>query len=575
MPHSENLENSRCRVGSRFNLNGQLGTIRYIGPVDGTRREWLGVEWDDPLRGKHDGTKGGKRYFSCLHPGAGSFIRDTSAINWGFSFLTALRSKYVEDLHGSSEEWVTLGSSKGAIEVEVVGLDRIRSNLAQLERLRNASLDGENVAVADAPGLISRASPSLRRLDLSKNLLPDWDTVASITVELANLEHLSLNNNRFGALKLSGAIVSAFVNLRELQLNATAINWDDLKLVTSGSVMPKLRTLEAGYNHIGSLQSKEQAHDVKPAVFEVLNLDTNALDDWLDIVAGVTRCPAVTRLILTSNKLGNIPSQDTTDVHLRLSGIKHISLVSNRLTSWASIDALASWCPELESLSVAANPFLDDTFLGRHSRQLIVAKIPSLRTLDASQVTDRERNDCELFYLSLIAQQGPTADEARQREHPQWERLCKKHGRPDNATPRKNTGEKLSSRLIEVHLVLATSSDPSFAEAPPTATIRVLPSMSIRAFSAKVQKSFKGSAQPAPRRPSEFKKVRFWLRVDGGSRSATDDLGSEAIHAESSDASNRRDVGVRWVELDVGNDSKDLAWWGIEDQSTIAAHIDS
>jgi dynactin complex subunit len=42
-----------------------LCTVRYIGLVDGTEKEWLGVEWDDPLRGKHDGELKGKRYFTC------------------------------------------------------------------------------------------------------------------------------------------------------------------------------------------------------------------------------------------------------------------------------------------------------------------------------------------------------------------------------------------------------------------------------------------------------------------------------------------------------------------------------
>lgn len=43
----------------------QLGSILYRGPVPPTKGEWLGIEWDDPLRGKHSGVhdKTGVRYF--------------------------------------------------------------------------------------------------------------------------------------------------------------------------------------------------------------------------------------------------------------------------------------------------------------------------------------------------------------------------------------------------------------------------------------------------------------------------------------------------------------------------------
>ena len=54
------------RLGTRFALSGYIGTIRYVGEVEGTSGVWLGVEWDDSNRGKHDGIKDGKRYFTCL-----------------------------------------------------------------------------------------------------------------------------------------------------------------------------------------------------------------------------------------------------------------------------------------------------------------------------------------------------------------------------------------------------------------------------------------------------------------------------------------------------------------------------
>jgi dynactin complex subunit len=55
------------RVGQRRSLRGQACTIRYIGPVAAKSGEWLGVEWDDPLRGRHDGTHAGVKYFTCMY----------------------------------------------------------------------------------------------------------------------------------------------------------------------------------------------------------------------------------------------------------------------------------------------------------------------------------------------------------------------------------------------------------------------------------------------------------------------------------------------------------------------------
>jgi tubulin-specific chaperone E len=92
---------------------------------------------------------------------AGSFIRPTANIDFGTSFLDALQSKYVEALHGSgSEEKVILGSSKGAIEVEAVRLDKIRSKFSDLRRLKEVSLDNEMVARPNAQGQISGICPS-------------------------------------------------------------------------------------------------------------------------------------------------------------------------------------------------------------------------------------------------------------------------------------------------------------------------------------------------------------------------------------------------------------------------------
>lgn len=54
-------------IGHRLSFDGALCTVRWVGDVPGTSGTWLGVEWDDQARGKHDGSHKGVRYFTCIY----------------------------------------------------------------------------------------------------------------------------------------------------------------------------------------------------------------------------------------------------------------------------------------------------------------------------------------------------------------------------------------------------------------------------------------------------------------------------------------------------------------------------
>lgn len=54
-------------INDRIECNGQFGTVKYIGPVDGYTDTWLGIDWDDPERGKHNGTVKEKHYFETKY----------------------------------------------------------------------------------------------------------------------------------------------------------------------------------------------------------------------------------------------------------------------------------------------------------------------------------------------------------------------------------------------------------------------------------------------------------------------------------------------------------------------------
>lgn len=110
-------------IGRRVEVNGEHATVRFSGIVPPVAGLWLGVEWDNPERGKHDGSHEGTVYFKCRHPTAGSFIRPHK-VNFGVDFLTAIKNRYVledEPKEEETEQIVIIGNKP----VETIGFDSV------------------------------------------------------------------------------------------------------------------------------------------------------------------------------------------------------------------------------------------------------------------------------------------------------------------------------------------------------------------------------------------------------------------------------------------------------------------
>jgi len=208
------VQDPSFHLGQRLSYDGALCTVKYHGSLPGTKGVWLGVEWDDVSRGKHDGTYQGKRYFDCLSssPAAGSFIRPSRIPDPSRSFLEALRFKYVaEDTNETTSPPLDAANGKSlpnsnAIEisgkiVEEVGFERIRQQQAVLQNLRIVLLDQlclssitlephDPAAIAAAQEEVTRTCPDLVELDLGWNLIETWTDVAEICLPLKRLQVL-------------------------------------------------------------------------------------------------------------------------------------------------------------------------------------------------------------------------------------------------------------------------------------------------------------------------------------------------------------------------------------------------
>ncbi|KAF9527024.1 hypothetical protein CPB83DRAFT_748494, partial [Crepidotus variabilis] len=532
------------QVGARICLNSHIGTVRFVGPVDSTNGIWIGVEWDDPSRGKHDGSKDGKQ--SKI---SGSFIRPTAGVQYGVSFLEALTSKYIEALHGSeTQEKVLLGSSAGAIEVEAVSLDKIRRKFARLDHLREISLDNANIVRGDSNGSISQTCPNIRGLDLSQNLLSSWEVVAQITREMPLLERLALNRNRLQLPSCSESLLDAFQKISEIQLNNTLLTWAEICWLMA--ILPRLQVLEVGYNQLTSLALHHSLGQFPQlSSLQSLNLDSNLFSDWVHICTVLKEYPNLQRLILTANNIESIPLLLNQQRNDTFPSLRYLFLSDNQISSWNSIDALSTWLPNLQSLSLSGNPLVHGIDNEKHARPFTIARVPNLVMLDGTSITFRERTDSELFYLSQIIQQGVQTEAQRQEEHPRWAVLCELHGRPNEIQNLPTAPDKLSNHLMGLYFFLTDKLPISLQNGSYRSRVisqggctmdhskkismQVLPSMSLRILRIKICKVLKLDVRRT--------KLRCWLRMWDGS----------------------------FAELEAVNNTRDLDWLGLENGSQL------
>jgi Leucine-rich repeat (LRR) protein len=221
------------------------------------------------------------------------------------------------------------------------------------------------------------------------------------------------SRNRLAPFKDISKATLAFPKLTELQLNGTLMSWSDAEELVF--VIPSLRLVEMGYNRLQRLSSSPA---LAKSSIHVINLDGNELDDWphicetfqpyrkyvhvSDIISYMNLLLSLGRLILSSNRIRTIPP--VSEASPLLLGIKHLALSFNDLRTWRDIDSLSQWCPTLETLSLRGNHLVEggnqsdslrritqfsdlvDPQMGRYARQLAIAKIPSLRALDAAAV---------------------------------------------------------------------------------------------------------------------------------------------------------------------------------------------
>ncbi|KAM9316716.1 tubulin-specific chaperone E [Gastrophryne carolinensis] len=435
--------------GKRIICDGEYGTVRFVSTVPPTPGLWLGIEWDNPSRGKHDGCHNGTRYFVCRHPTGGSFIRPKKA-NFGVSFLTAMNKRY-----GTNRDWNNETLLIGKKTVECIGFESVQEEQSQLNTLSDISLRECEVSNAGQQDEIIQTCPNISILNLSKNLLSSWESVADIARQLKKLTSLDLSENQLSLPTLPASLANAFENLTSLSLSRTGITWNE---VLQCSVMwPVLEELHLAGNDIAVLERPVNCLQS----ITLLNISNNNIDDGnqLHAIAGL---PRLKQLIVLNNRISKVEfpvTQFGCETEF-FSTLNSLSIDNNVISKWSFINELNK-LKSLQSLNCLGNPLMDSEKNPETVRQLIIAKIAKLKYLNKTEILPEERKGAELDYRKMFGMDWLKAGGNQKtelnnpsmeflEEHPRYCDLIKKFGAPDDGEIKPVQPVTLKSQLLSL-----------------------------------------------------------------------------------------------------------------------------
>ena len=158
----------------------------------------------------------------------------------------------------------------------------------------------------------------------------------------------------------------------------------------------------------------------------LLDLSDNSLNSWEQVVL-LNAFGKLETLLLPGNNLPDITFGDKTAGSI-FARLRVLSLANNKIQSLASLHALRTLA--VSEVRMQGNPVCEG--IGTSAfRQLVIAMVPSLVSLNGGEVRGRERTEAEKFYIGYWLRQTEAPDADTLRKHDTvFASLGEKHGLP-------------------------------------------------------------------------------------------------------------------------------------------------
>lgn len=398
-------------------------------PPPPTMMTVVGIAYDAPGLGKHDGMYQKERLFTC-EAGHGAFAK-VEKVDVGVSLQAALVEKYFAALREGmalksrrSEEIDTLGQD-GSMSVEMVGRYDIEQRQKEIEVFKEMSLSETNFETRYPEDVwqFDWSLPNLKSLWLDKTLISNWADIIAICKLCPRLEWMSLARTRLQALPDDGSVplpVGApetadariargtfACRIQTLVLSSTGISWKDILALDYTGCFPCLEHLHLAQNGltegVPEISCREDGNRPLSRI-KTLVLDSNGVSDWFVLKRAVAAFPLLEELHLNGNSLGgSLDGLMDVSVETAARCLTKVFLSENKLSSWQAVGAVS--CYALLELKVQRNPMTEgDKPLASPQllRQVLIALMPTLTRLNNSEVNAKERLAAERYFLALV-----------------------------------------------------------------------------------------------------------------------------------------------------------------------------
>ena len=435
-------EDSQTYLNKKIELNEEVGIIKYIGPLkhkpnSDPKDIWLGIEWENKSRGKHNGTVENFEYFKTENNlNSGSLIRLNKA-NFGQDFLDALGYKYnFYDTDGNdfnkfvdkaleTDNFIT--TSKKIINIELVGKEKAIREFSEFKRM--ICIDLTNSYISNLNSNINEILPKIQELSLTKSLLCNWNDMLFILNKFKRLTMLNFSENNLKFDDEFEKNIAKYSNGEEkCYLNILVLNKCNIDYYSLIKLSPLFKTLEYLYlmgnelnkenyennsnkefidNNIKELQKNTQK-------LKYLSTEKNKIKQFL-FTYNMFRSPQLKYMNLNQNLISNFfESNSIENMQIDKSEMEileefkksmtHISIDYNYFNTndflkiMVDIEQL-----EIKNLDILNNRFVDVN--GKENTQInLVGRNPKMSIINGSTVTKIIRRDYEKFYLKKCVQ---------------------------------------------------------------------------------------------------------------------------------------------------------------------------